>query len=271
LGVLGRKTFPDRQTVARMIFLQLKHRAARERLVRETGPTTTRQQAQKLLCDYFNAYLAWDMSHGWHGLWGWNGWTLGDFASQPAFALVCGRLAKSLGDSRATEASLAEIARTLSAHYPPEPVEKGCLAPLKNGLLAAMPVDSLAQKAKATASVTPDPRRYPPSAANDGLLGTLYWPGALVQDNHEWLQLTWDKPQTIAKVVVRFLQHPSMHGRTIHLQRETAPGKWEDFATTKVPAHSGPHAVATFQLPSPTSVDKLRVVNLLDLFEIEVR
>jgi len=100
----------------------------------------------------------------------------------------------------------------------------------------------------------------------------LYWPGALVKDNTEWLQLTWDAPQTFDSVVVRFLQHPSMLGRTIHLQQEVAAGKWEDFATTVIPRDSAAaHAVATFRLPTRVSLDKIRVVNLLDLFEIEVR
>ncbi len=63
-----------------------------------------------------------------------------------------------------------------------------------------------------------------------------------------------------------------MHGRTIHLQRETVPGTWEDFATTLVPAEpAAAHSVATFTLPHQVTLDKLRVVNLLDLFEIEIR
>ena len=69
---------------------------------------------------------------------------------------------------------------------------------------------------------------------------------------------------------MRFLQHPSMHGRTIHLQKEVAPGKWQDFATTKIPADAAPHAVATFQLPHRVTLDRIRIVNLLDVFEVEV-
>ena len=63
-----------------------------------------------------------------------------------------------------------------------------------------------------------------------------------------------------------------MHGRTIHLQKEDSPQRWEDFATTVIPSDpAAPHAVATFQLPSRVTLRKLRVVNLLDLFDIEVR
>ena len=68
------------------------------------------------------------------------------------------------------------------------------------------------------------------------------------------------------------LQHPSMPGRTIRLQKEVAPGTWDDFATTVIPDDPAtPHAVATFQLPTRVTLDRIRVVNLLDLFEIEVR
>jgi hypothetical protein len=62
-----------------------------------------------------------------------------------------------------------------------------------------------------------------------------------------------------------------MHGRTIRLQRQAAAGKWDDFATTVIPSDSAaPQSVATFQLPQPITFDKFRIVNLLDLFEIEV-
>jgi hypothetical protein len=225
-----------------------------------------------LIRDYFDAYLAWDTAHGWHSLWGWNQWPLGTFTSDGRFPALAASLRKTLGDDATVESCFEQIGKELVAKYGQRPVEDGCVAPLKGAVLAAATIDSLAQKAKATASVVPDPVRYPASAANDGLSSTLYWPGALVENNKEWLQLTWDRPQTFQKVVVRFLQHPSMRGRTIHLQREASPGKWEDFATAVVPNDSAaPNAVATFVLPSPVTADRLRVVNLLDLFEIEVR
>lgn len=225
-----------------------------------------------IMQDYFDAYLAWDTAHGWHALWGWGGWPLGTFTSDPRFPLVAARLRKALRSSEGVDACFDQVAKALVGKYGETPVKAGCIAPLKIAVLSAALVESLAQKAKAVASVSPDPARYPASAANDGLLSTLYWPGALVKDNTEWLQLTWDSPQTFDKVVVRFLQHPSMTGRTIHLQKETAPGKWEDIATAVAPDDpAAPHAVATFQLPARATLKSLRVVNLLDLFEIEVR
>jgi hypothetical protein len=271
LGVFGRKLFPDHRIVARILLWQLQLRWARERLVQGVTPSTSKAECVTLIRDYFDAYLAWDTAHGWHALWGWKAWPLGDFTADPRFAALAGRLSKCLGDKSEVDACFGEIAKALSAKYEPRIVQAGCIAPLQEAVLAGSPVVSLAQKAKATASVTPDPARYPPSAANDGLPATLYWPGALVQNNTEWLQLTWGRPQTFQKVIVRFLQHPSMHGRTIRLQRQATTDKWEDFATTVIsPDTAAPQSVATFQLAQPVTLDKIRIVNLLDLFEIEV-
>ena len=64
---------------------------------------------------------------------------------------------------------------------------------------------------------------------------------------------------------------PVHAGRTIHLQKEFAPGKWEDFATATIPTEgAAPYAVATLKLPRQVTLDKIRIVNLLDVFEVEV-
>jgi hypothetical protein len=264
LGIFGRKLFPDHRIIAQSLLLQLNFRAAGQRLARDLTSATAASDCEKLLCDYFDAYLAWDTTHGWHNLWGWNQWRVDP---PPAVAAT---LATRLGARAAVDSYFQQINETLTAKYDKTAVEVGCIAPLKREVLASVPtVATLAQKAKATASVTPKPSEYPPANAIDGRLSTLYWPGALTKNNTEWLQLTWNKPQTFNKVVVHFLQHPSMHGRTIHLQKEIAPNKWQDFATTKIPA-AAPHAVATFQLPQRVTLDKIRIVNLLDVFEVEV-
>jgi len=271
LGIFGRKLFPDPGIVASTLLLQLRLRAAQERLVSDVAPGASKAECARLISAYFDAYLAWDTAHGWHGLWGWDRWPLGNFTADARFPALAGRLAKCLGSKTEIDGCFDDIARSLSAKHDAKIVQAGCVAPLRKAVLETTPIESLAQRAKATASVAPDPARYPAGAANDGLLGTLYWPGALVQNNAEWLQLTWDKPQTLDRVIVRFLQHPSMHGRTIRLQREAAAGEWEDLATTVIPADSAaPHCVATFRLPARVSLDKIRIVNLLDLFEIEV-
>ncbi len=63
-----------------------------------------------------------------------------------------------------------------------------------------------------------------------------------------------------------------MPGRKVHLQKVTASGTWEDFAVTTIPKEPrNPYATATFQLPAKVTADKIRIVNLLDLFEVEVR
>ena len=85
--------------------------------------------------------------------------------------------AKSSGAPSEVDAFFDSIERPLASKYGELAVREGCVGPLKRATLAATPVDSLAQRATATASVLPDPVRYPASAANDGVLGTLYWPG----------------------------------------------------------------------------------------------
>jgi len=268
-GLFGRKLFPDHRIVARSLAMQLRLRASRERLLQGGDAPADQAEWTKRVQDYAEAYLAWDTAHGWHTLWGWTGMPI---AADPRFPAVAGRLARVLGGPAGIRACFERMARALAATYDEKAVNEGCLAPLEKLVLSALPVESLAQKAKASASVSPDPARYPASAANDGNLATLYWPGALVQNNTEWLRLDWDAPQTFDRVVVRFLPHPSMPGRTIHLQKEAAPGAWEDFATTVIPNDpAAPHAVATFRLPTPITLDRIRVMNLLDLFEIEVR
>ena len=268
-GLFGRKLFPDHRIVAQSLVLQLRYRATRERLLGGGRPADNADAWAKRLENYFEAYLDWNLAHGWYTLWGWGDNPL---ASDPRFGAAAARIAKALGDPARIHGCFEQMGKALAATYDEKAVSEACIAPVEKVILAALPVETLAQKAKATASVTPDPAQYPPSAANDGTAATLYWPGGLVTDNTEWLQLAWDAPQTFQTVVVRFLQHPSMHGRTIHLQKEVAPGMWEDFATTVIPNDAAtPHAVATFQLPARVTLDRIRVVNLLDLFEIEVR
>ena len=125
--------------------------------------------------------------------------------------------------------------------------------------------------ATAMASLAPTPERHPPDAANDGRFSTMYSPGDLTRTNDEWIELKWKDPQRIKKVVASFAQHPSMHGRTIHLQQESAAGSWHDIATATIPNDGAAvHALATIELPKPIEANKIRLVNLFDLNEIEV-
>ncbi len=269
-GCIGRKLFPDPAIAARALVLQLRRRAAQERLASIARTAPSDAECVAIVRDYLDAYLAWDTAHGWHELWGASAWPLGGFADDHRFPAAVGYLRTRWGDDSAVDARLETIARELSSRHDARVLREGGIALLRQAIPSGKLVDSLAQKAKATASVTPNPAAYPPNAAIDGFLATLYWPGALVQDNAEWLQLSWDEPQRIEKVVVHFLKHPSMVGRTIRLQAPVGAGVWEDIATAKTADEpAAPHAVATFSVPSGKPLTALRIVNLLDLFEVE--
>jgi hypothetical protein len=273
-GVLGRHVFPETRIAADLLLAQLKYRAAREALFQTLTPTTDAARCETLLAGFLDTFLAWDLGTGWQKLWGYGPpWQLlGSFGSDPAFGVVLVRLKQALGNEAAVTACFDRIRKPLAAKYGAKLAMEGCIAPLKKAVLAVNPIHTLAQTAKASASVVPEPTRYPPSAAVDGFVETPYWPGLLVQNNTEWLQLTWAAPQTFRQVVVHFLKHESMVGRTIHLQKPATGAAWEDFATTVIPnPGDGPHAVATFDLPAAVTLDRLRIVNLLDLFEVEVR
>jgi hypothetical protein len=271
-GVYGRKLFPNPNLVADSLLMQLRLRAAEQRLFQACGASPTANELRQLLTTAFDAYLTWDKAHGWHDLWG-TGWPQNE---NPIFGdrrlprlLACIRGAA--GGNEPVEALLAQVAQTLSAHHAESQVRTYCTEPMKRLARMPEPVRSLAQKAVATASVVPKPEQYPARYAVDGNWETLYWPGVLVTNNHEWLQLTWPELQTIRKGSVHFLKHPSMTGRTIHWQRESSPGAWQDFATAVIPDDPlTSHAVANFELSSPVTLDKLRIVNLLDLYEVEL-
>jgi hypothetical protein len=273
-GVLARKLFPDHTSIARNLVLQLRFNAAQARFFRDAGAATTEAHFRKLFEPCLDAYLIWDNATGWHDLWGKN-WGI---AGTPFFrdarlprAIVA--LKQTLGSDEKVNAFFDDLGSRLSQRHSEKNVNDYCSWFLKEvaRTASATIITSLAQKAKVTVSQEPNTQVYPASHANDGTLNTLYWPGALTFNNSEWVQLTWDTKQTFQKVKAYFLKHPSMTGRTIHLQKEAAPGVWQDFATTTVKDEpKALHAVASFELPSPVTLDKVRVVNLLDLYEIEI-
>ena len=278
LGTFGRKLFPEHSIVARSLVLQLKLRAAKERLTSCLAPTITQEKCEELLYNFCAAYLAWEAEHGWHKrkVENWREWPFGaspwDKSNIMSLYPAANNIRNVLGSDSEIDACLNRVAERLSADNEPDAVKDGCITPLKNIFKASQPTNSLAQTAVCTASVSPNPARYPSSSANDGKLWTRFWPGVLTQDNSEWIQLSWDKPQTFSNVVVTFQKHPSMNERTIHLQKEAAPGQWENIATAKVSDKlATEHTVATFSLQKPVTLSKIRIVNLIDLFEIEVR
>jgi hypothetical protein len=92
----------------------------------------------------------------------------------------------------------------------------------------------------------------------------------LLTDNQEWLQLDWDRPCELRKVIVYFRRHESMWKRTIHLQQETTPGNWSDIATC-LPRDAYNFAVAAFEFERPVKLKAIRVFNLFDMAEIIVQ
>lgn len=123
-GLFGHKLFPDYRIVATSLLTQLRLRAAQEALVRGVTPTASKTECEKLLCDYFDAYLAWDTTHGWHGLWGWDKWP----PSDSRFSAVAQALLACMGNKQEVDACLERIATNLSGKYDERAVREGCIA-----------------------------------------------------------------------------------------------------------------------------------------------
>ncbi len=273
-GVLARKIFPDHTSIARNLVLQLRFNAAQARFFRDVGSATTEADYRKLFESCLEAYLNWDNATGWHDLWGKNWGIAGTpFFREARLPRAIVALKQTLGSDETLNAFFDDMGSRLSQRHSEQSVNDHCLWFLKEiaRTASATVITSLAQKATVTVSQEPNTQVYPASHANDGTLNTLYWPGALTDNNHEWIQLIWNSPQSFRQVKVYFLKHPSMIGRTIHLQKETAPGVWQDLATSVIKDEPKAHqAIATFELTPPVTLDKVRVVNLLDLYEIEI-
>lgn len=133
LGVFGRKLFPDHRIVATSLLLQLRLRAAQERLLHDVTPTTPKAECVRLVSDYFDAYLSWDLAHGWHGLWNWQVWPLGDDNLPNAIAQS---LRKALTTDADIEACFDEVARAVSVKHDAAIVQDGCIKPVKEALKA---------------------------------------------------------------------------------------------------------------------------------------
>jgi hypothetical protein len=135
-GLFGRKLFPDHRVIATSLHQQLRLRAARQRLMQGIAATTSKDECARLLCDYFDAYIAWDHAQGWHALWGWDTWPLPDL---PVSDLAA-NLRRALANDADVNACFDEIARRLSSKHDAAIVHKGCVAPLKSAVLA-LPVE----------------------------------------------------------------------------------------------------------------------------------
>lgn len=132
-GVFGRKLFPDHRIVTKSLLLQLRMRAAYRRLLAGVTPATPKAECEKLLCDYLEAYLAWDTTHGWHNIFGWQAWQLAAFP----YGAIAGELRKNLRTDSEVNGFFAQAAESLSSKYDVDIVQQGCIEPFKSAVLAA--------------------------------------------------------------------------------------------------------------------------------------
>ena len=137
-GVFGRKLFPNHRIVAESVLLQLRMRAAHRRLLAGVTSTTPKAECEKLLCDYLEAYLAWDTTHGWHNIFGWQAWQLAAFP----YGAIAGELRKNLSTDSEVNDFFAEVAASLSATYDADIVRQGCIEPFKSAVFAAKPEET---------------------------------------------------------------------------------------------------------------------------------
>lgn len=270
-GLLGRKLFPDSAFVAYSLLLQLRLQLSLERLY-GLEASAGKSQCSSLMEGVLDSYLAWDLCHGWHETWP-DRWPLGRFEEEPRFRAAVKTIAGTLGyDHVAADSYCDSIAARLTVKYDQQSIVRMAVDAVRKAIKAVVDVRieaNLATQATVTASVVAN-GNHPPSFSTDLDASTLYWPGVLVTDNNEWLQLDWDKPQEIESVTAYFLRHDSMWNRSIRLQKQVSPDKWEDIATEKPKDEKG-FAMVEFRLSSHTNLSAIRVVNLIDLFEIEVR
>ncbi len=161
-GVYGRKLFPNPSFVADSLLMQLRLRAAEQRLFQACGGSPTANELRQLLTIAFDSYLTWDKAHGWHDLWG-TGWPQNEnpiFGDRRLPRLVA-CLRSAAGGNKSVEALLSEVAQTLSTNHAESQVRTYCTEPMKRLVRMPEPVRSLAQKSTATASVVPKPERVP--------------------------------------------------------------------------------------------------------------
>jgi hypothetical protein len=131
-GVYGRKLFPNPNLVAESLVMQLRLRAAQQRLFQEYAATPTGDGLRQLLLPAFDAYLTWDNAHGWHELWG-TGWpqkespVFGD-ARMPQLVK---RLRNIPGGNSAVERLLSSLAQELSVTHDEKNVRAFCTEPLR--------------------------------------------------------------------------------------------------------------------------------------------
>jgi hypothetical protein len=133
VSAFNRKIFPDNAFVAKSLLLQLRLRAAHEAFIETPSSRPDGKGIVKIIEKYFDAYLAWDIAHGWHTLWGYEleRWPLGrlpeDVQFKPAMKYIREKLSRDSFDN-----ALNSIATELSVKYGNSLVIKSCISPFKS-------------------------------------------------------------------------------------------------------------------------------------------
>jgi hypothetical protein len=136
---------------------------------------------------------------------------------------------------------------------------------------------NIASTATVTASYNyPGGPGYEPEKCVDNDFSTMYFAGMdndLNTNNTGWMQFDWAGPQKVNSVRAYFFPHPTLiEGKTVSLQQETSPGVWETIATSVVGREdSGFYQTADFTLSSNNTFDKLRIENVFDVFEVDIK
>jgi hypothetical protein len=135
---------------------------------------------------------------------------------------------------------------------------------------------NIASSALVTASYNHADPGYDPMKCVDNDFSTMYFAGPdndLNMNNTGWMQFDWTGLQRVDSVRAYFYPHPDLiEGKVVSLQQETAPGVWETIATTTVGREdSGYYQTADFALPANSVFSKLRIENVFDVFEVDIK
>jgi hypothetical protein len=135
---------------------------------------------------------------------------------------------------------------------------------------------NIASSAAVTASYNHDVPGYDPTKCVDNDFSTQYFAGLdndLNMNNTGWIQFEWADVQKVDSVTAFFYPHPSLiEGKLVNLQQETSPGVWETIATATVGREaSGYYQTADFNLSSNNTYSKLRIENVFDAFEVDIK
>jgi hypothetical protein len=135
---------------------------------------------------------------------------------------------------------------------------------------------NIASSATVTAQYNHATPGYDPSRCVDNDFSTMYFAGLdndLNRDNTGWMQFDWDGLQRVDSVRAYFFPHPELiEGKVVSLQQETSPGVWETIATATVGREdSGYYQTADFNLSSNNTFSRLRIENVFDVFEVDIK